>query len=231
MQIIIYQGNAAPPKAADITIVIDVIRAFTVAHYAFLQGVHCIFLADSIEQALQIKKENPDFLLAGEVDGLAIEGFDLDNSPSHIKQLNLTGKTLVQKTTNGVRAALNCLASKHVFVTGFSNAKQTAAFIREKMAAVNGKMIHIIASHPSGDDDLACAEYIKSMLEGSSNLISAQEVKERIKHSHVAEKFFDEENPVFLREDINNCLKEINTDFVMKMNTTSEIPKIERVNV
>src|SRR5690625_3543313 len=129
MTVYIYQGSSPPTTVANVTIVIDVIRALTVAHYAFLRGVSRIFLAESVEQALQIKQQNPDFLLAGEVDGFPIRGFDLDNSPSHIQQQNLQGQTLVQKTTNGVKATLNCLPSENVFVTGFTNARTTAEFI------------------------------------------------------------------------------------------------------
>jgi 2-phosphosulfolactate phosphatase len=230
MSINIYQGRTAPPIVANITIVIDVIRAFTVAHYAFLQGISRILLAETMEQAFRLKKENPEYLLAGEVEGVAIKGFDLDNSPYHIQQKSLEGKTLVQKTTNGVRATLSCLSSEHIFVTGFSNARKTAAFVRNRILDEKEEVVNIIASHPYGDDDLACAEYIKSILK-DSNSISAQEVTERIKYAHVAEKFFDENNRAFLREDVFHCIKELNTNFVMKVNKDSKIPMIERVNV
>ncbi|MRH43846.1 2-phosphosulfolactate phosphatase [Aquibacillus halophilus] len=227
MKINIYQGRTVPPTVADTTIVIDVIRAFTVAHYAFLQGVSRILLAETVEQAFQIKKEHPEYLLAGEVAGLAIKGFDLDNSPYHIQEKNLTGKVLVQKTTNGVRATLNCLKSDSVFVTGFTNARNTAEFVKERITGEE-ETINIIASHPSGDDDLACAEYIKSLIEDSSS-ISAREVVDRIKQSHVAAKFYDRENKAFQYEDIFQCIRELNTDFVMKVDHASKIPTIERV--
>lgn len=128
MPIQIHQGNTAPPTVANITIVIDVIRAFTVAHYAFLKGVKRIILAKDVEQAFQLKMKNPDFLLAGEVNGLPIKGFDLDNSPYNMRSKNVAGKTLIQKTTNGVQATLQCLSSDHVFVTGYTNAKTTSQY-------------------------------------------------------------------------------------------------------
>ena len=165
MQVSIYQGRSTSPQAADITIVIDVIRAFTVAHYAFLQGASSIYLAETVEKAFQISEKQQELLLAGEVGGLPIEGFDMDNSPYDIKGKNLKNKTLIQVTTNGVRATLNNLSSEQVFVTGFANANQTALFINANAAETS--KVNIIASHPTGDDDLACAEYISSILKGS----------------------------------------------------------------
>jgi 2-phosphosulfolactate phosphatase len=228
MQVKIYQGKTSSPQAADITIVIDVIRAFTVAHYAFLGGACSIFLAETVEQAFRMHKEHPEFLLAGEVGGLSIEGFDLDNSPHHIKGKNLKEKILVQMTTNGVRATLNNLSSEQVFVTGFTNAKQTALFIKEKV--VETSRVNIIASHPTGDDDLACAEYITSILQ-ESNAITKDEVIKRILHSFAAQKFFDKNEPNFKEEDIFLCAKELNSDFVMKVNKLSRTPMIERVSI
>ncbi len=229
MHIHIYQGNSSPPTVTKITIVIDVIRAFTVAHYAFLNGAKRIILAENVKQAFQLKRKNPDFLLAGEINGLPIEGFDLDNSPYKIRSKDLAGKTLIQKTTNGVRATLNCLSSDHTFVTGYSNAKTTAKYIKNNFTTDQQKSINIIASHPSGDDDLACAEYIKSILE-DSNTFTTKEVAERIKHSHVADKFFDENNSYFIREDIEYCTKELEAGFVMKVRKNTKIPMIERIN-
>src|SRR5699024_10460482 len=121
---------------------------------------------------------------------------------------------LVQKTTNGVRATLNCLSSEHVLVTGFTNAKTTSEFIKYQLFNEIDS-VNIVASHPTGDDDLACAEYMKSILEGDKS-ISAEEVIQRINQSHVAAKFLDEENPAFASEDIVECTKELDTNFVMK---------------
>jgi 2-phosphosulfolactate phosphatase len=229
MQVNIYQGRATSPQVAEITIVIDVIRAFTVAHYAFLQGASSIYLAETVEQALQISEKQPELLLAGEVGGLPIEGFDLDNSPYDIIGKNLKSKALVQVTTNGVRATLNNLSSKQVFVTGFANAKQTALFIKANLAAETAK-INIIASHPSGDDDLACAEYISSILKGS-DAIKKEEVIKRILHSPAAEKFFDKNEPDYKQEDILLCTKELNSRFVMEVNKLGKIPSVERVEI
>ncbi|WP_413769809.1 2-phosphosulfolactate phosphatase, partial [Vibrio vulnificus] len=48
-----------------------------------------------------------------------MSGFDLDNSPKRMAGQNMTDKSLIQKTTNGVTAALGALNAKHLFVTGF----------------------------------------------------------------------------------------------------------------
>lgn len=88
--------------------------------------------------------------------------------------------------------------------------------------------MNIVASHPSGDDDMACAEYIKGIIEGT-NAVTAAGVIERIKRSSVAEKFFDRSQPLFDPEDISYCTKELTGDFVMKVKQEREVPTIERV--
>src|SRR5699024_3692237 len=140
------------------------------------------------------------------------------------------GKTLIQKTTNGVQATLQCLSSDHVFVTGYTNAKTTSQFIKHKFARDQRKSINIIASHPSGDDDLACAQHIKRILK-DANALSSNEVAKRIKHPPVAKKFFDKSNPNFIPEDRECCMIELDTGFVMKVSNNDKIPMIERVNV
>lgn len=231
MTITIVQGNDKELETSDVNIVIDVIRAFTFAHCAFIRGVDKILLVKTVEEAFELKGSNPTYLLAGEVNGLEIKGFDFDNSPSLISKYNLEGRTLVQKTTNGVKATLYSLDADSVFVTGYSNAKTTADYVKKFYCSNNqNKFINLVASHPSGDDDLACAKYIKGILEDNIN-DSSSEVVKRIKTSHVANKFFDPEQPEFNEEDITFCLKELESDFVMKVNQTNCIPRIERVDL
>lgn len=227
----IVQGNNHRLADAEIHVVIDVIRAFTVAHYAFIQGANRIILAGSLEEAFRFKRDHPDHLLAGEISGLPIPGFDLDNSPARIAQADLSGKTLVQKTTNGVEATLNSLNAKQIFVTGFSNAATTAAWIKSRLMGGRPEpSMHLIASHPSGDDDLACAEYIAGILRGDGQPTAAQTL-ERIRRSEAAAKFFDPEQPTFWPEDMELCLRECPSDFVMKVAIHDGVPVIEREHV
>lgn len=230
MPVTIYQGNHHLLASADINIVIDVIRAFTVAHYAFLRGVKEILLVPTTNEAFRLKEACPDYLLTGEVKGVGIEGFDLDNSPKRITECQLDGKSLVQKTTNGVNATLCALGARDVFVTGFSNAKTTAEYVRSIYGNPKDSVINIVASHPTGDDDLACAEYIKGIILDHEG-ITAPETIARIRNSSVAEKFFDRENPLFAEEDISYCTKEIPGDFVMRVNQERQVPTIERVEI
>lgn len=224
MTIQIIQGHHHTLEASHINVVIDVIRAFTVAHYAFINGVQGIFLAGSLEEAFSLKKIYPEFILAGEIQGLPIPGFALDNSPVRLHQLDLRGKYLIQKTTNGVTATLNSLKADHVFVTGFTNARTTAEYIKRELLKDDDLTINLIASHPSGDDDLACAQYISGILQNSERL-SVDETIERIQKSEAAKKFYDDEKSEFLQEDIKYCTKEIPSDFVMKVNYNSPVIK------
>ncbi|WP_339291527.1 2-phosphosulfolactate phosphatase [Paenibacillus sp. FSL W8-0187] len=231
MPIRIIQGHHHTLEASHINVVIDVIRAFTVAHYAFINGVQGIILAGTLDDALRLKKIDPDFLLAGEIQGLPIPGFELDNSPVRLHNLDLREKFLIQKTTNGVTATLNALSTEHLFVTGFTNARTTAEFIKRNLLKKDDDMIiNLIASHPSGDDDLACAQYISEILQ-DTNRISAEETIERIRKSEAAEKFYDNEKPEFLQEDISFCIQELPSDFVMKVNLNKSNPLIERFQV
>ncbi|WP_026672214.1 2-phosphosulfolactate phosphatase [Alkalihalobacterium bogoriense] len=235
MAIRILQGHqhSLAQKEADphINVVIDVIRAFTVAHYAFCSGVKEIYLVDTVEEAFALKQQHPDFLLAGEVNGLPIQGFDLDNSPVTFQSKNLQDKTIIQKTTNGVHATLHALDADYTLVTGFSNAKTTAKYIQGLQAhSPTLQNINLIASHPTGDDDLACAEYMKSIILDHDN-ITVEETIQRIEQSHVADKFFDNKNEHFSKEDISLCTVEMHELFVMVVKKKDGKPRIERLEL
>ncbi|WP_316572588.1 2-phosphosulfolactate phosphatase [Neobacillus sp. YIM B06451] len=227
MKATIYQGHSPRLPRSDVNIVIDVVRAFTVAHYAFLRGAREIILAGTEAEAFLLKEKNPCYLLGGEVQGFPIPGFDFDNSPAKMAGADVRGRTLVQKTTNGVRAALNALGADAVFVTGFSNARTTAECVLDRWPY--GSIVNIIASHPDGDDDLACAEYIKGILH-REECFSWEAVAERIRHCGPARKFFDSSQPEFQAVDIDYCTRELPGGFVMHVDCTGELPTIVRVD-
>lgn len=230
MQIEIVQGQATEFAHAGVNVVIDVIRAFTVAQVAFLGGAQEIVLAGDAEQAFALRKVMPDALLAGEIGGLAISGFDLDNSPVRMAQADVAGRRLIQMTTNGVKAAVRALAAEYTLVTGFSNAARTAHYIRARIPALRNPLIRLIATHPTSDDDVACAEYIQDILLGEDQPDAAT-VARRIRASAVAQKFFDPQQPDFDEQDIEWCAREIESPFVMRIKVLQGIPIVERVDV
>ena len=228
MKLNIVQGTHYAYPPADINIVIDVIRAFTVSHIAFMRGAREIFLVNTVDEAFALKEINPGFLLAGEVGALPIQGFDLDNSPHTFSSADIADKSLVQKTTNGVKATLLALTAKNapsVFVTGLTNARKTARHVKALAASIPDCRINIIASHPQDDDDLACAEYIQDGLLGR-NTVLVKVIQDRIKKARSAQKFFDPEQPAFNAQDMPFCLREVDCDFVMQVDGSDLPPRI-----
>lgn len=226
----IIQGSAAEYPAADINIVIDVIRAFTVSHVAFLRGVREIFLVNTVEEAFALRNQNPAYLLAGEVAGLPIAGFDLDNSPHTFSEANLANKSLVQKTSNGVKATLLALNANTVLVTGLSNARQTALHARQIALRIEHCKVNVIASHAGDDDDLACAEYVQGHMRGL-NTVKLEDVQNRIRTSRPAKKFFDSEQSAFNEKDLAYCMQEVTCDFVMQVDRSLPLPRIIKQTV
>ncbi|MGJ3257507.1 MAG: 2-phosphosulfolactate phosphatase [Alcanivorax sp.] len=198
MEVHIAQGHNPPHNIHGITVIIDVIRAFTTSHHAFRKGLRCIWPVENAEQAFALREEHlPDALLAGEVDALPIKGFDFGNSPWEIDQADLQDRELILRTTNGVAATLKARDSKEVLVAGLVNAQATANYLREQ----NPPVVVLVASHPTGDEDVACAEYIRHLLGGEG--ITYDIARERTLNARAAKKFYDGTHPRLRPQDID----------------------------
>ncbi|MFE6838243.1 2-phosphosulfolactate phosphatase [Streptomyces sp. NPDC057705] len=153
------------PELTDVprvAVVVDVMRAFTVAAWAFSRGAERIVLASSEGEALALKEGRPGWLALK--DGAPAAGFDTVNSPGLIRSLDLTGRTVVQKTTAGTVGALAVASAPLVLCASFAVAGATARFLKSEGS---GPVTFVV----TGDDgqaaeDLACAEYIGQHLAG-----------------------------------------------------------------
>lgn len=222
----IIQGNDKRVDFVDINIVIDVIRAFSTSFIAFKNGVKDIILVNEEEKALGLKSQNRELILVGEIGGFKIESFDFGNSPYELSSVNLNQKSIVFKTTNGVKATLNSLNANRVFVTGFSNAKTLAEYIKS-LSSINS--INIIASHPHSEDDLAVAEYIRDIL--LDKKVDIEAIKDKIKSSHSAKKFYDINQKEFNIIDMEEfCLKEESEKFIMEVKLNN-YPMIYKISI
>lgn len=199
MQIEISQGHEPPDNTNGITVVIDVIRAFTTCYYALGNGVERIWAVRTAEEAFELQREMPGVPLAGEINALPIPGFDYGNSPLEISRARLPAE-LILRTTNGVAATLNAWRSRRILVAGLVNADATVEAIRGLSTGPDDKVV-LVASHPTGDEDMACAEYMLERLGGPG--IGLEEAMERVRHSYAAQKFLHRVHPRLRPEDIH----------------------------
>ncbi len=109
------------PELTDVpsvAVVVDVMRAYTVAAWAFAQGAEKIVLAESLDDARFLKARHPDWVTLK--DGPPSPGFDAVNSPALLRSTDLTGRTVVQKTTAGTVGALAVKDASLVLCASFA---------------------------------------------------------------------------------------------------------------
>ncbi|MEU0221022.1 2-phosphosulfolactate phosphatase [Streptomyces sp. NPDC006265] len=151
-----FLGITELTETPSVAVVIDVMRAFTVAAWAFGQGAEKTVLAESLDEALALKARHPDWVALK--DGPPAPGFDTVNSPGLLRSLDLTGRTVVQKTTAGTVGALAVKEASLVLCAGFVVAEATARLLR---ARADGRVTFVVTGEGGrADEDLACAEYI-----------------------------------------------------------------------
>ncbi|MFE5969115.1 2-phosphosulfolactate phosphatase [Streptomyces sp. NPDC056463] len=148
----------------SVAVVVDVMRAFTVAAWAFAQGAEKIVLAESLDEALALKARHPDWVALK--DGPPAPGFDLVNSPGMLRSVDLGGRTVVQKTTAGTVGALAVKDASLVLCASFVVAEATARVLRTRA----GDSVTFVVTGEDGqaDEDLACAQYIARRATGEA---------------------------------------------------------------
>lgn len=146
----------------EVAVVIDVMRAFTTAAWAFHRGAARIVLAADQDEALAVKAGHSDWLALK--DGAPVSGFDLVNSPALLREADLSGRTVNQKTTAGTVGALAVVDAELALCAGFVVAGATA----RALVGAGARSVTFVATGEDGRaaEDLACADYLDRLLLG-----------------------------------------------------------------
>jgi 2-phosphosulfolactate phosphatase len=158
-----YASNETCHTATGVVVVIDVIRAFSNAAYAFRVGADSITLVSGVEEALELKNQIPGSLAMGEVGGLPPAGFDFGNSPTEILRQDLRGKLLIQRTGAGTQGAVNCVNADKLFACSFPVAEATVQVVLRLKPEI---ITFVITGRDFNGEDRACAEYLEARLRG-----------------------------------------------------------------
>ena len=148
-------------------VVIDVLRAFTFAAWAFERGAGRMLAVDEAERALRVARTLlPGSLAAGERGGRPLEGFDLGNSPLALAEHDVRGRTIVHRTSAGTQGLARTAGADLVLAASFVTAGATARFLREHGIEDVTFVVTGDSLGRDGDEDLACVELIAARAAG-----------------------------------------------------------------
>lgn len=201
-------------EARGVVLVIDVLRAFSNAAYAFAQGAKEIILVSTVEEALSLRARIPHSRAMGEVHGIAPPGFDFGNSPTEIRERDLDGLTLIQRTGAGTQGAVRSQNAEVLLATSFVVATATVQYV-QKLGA--GEVTFVITGQygERGDEDLACAQYLEALFKGDRP--DSRPFLQRVFDSRDALEHLDPSQTHFPLSDLDHCTQVDLFDFAMQI--------------
>jgi 2-phosphosulfolactate phosphatase len=203
-------------------VIIDVFRAFTTDAFVMANGAETIHPVLTVEEARELRRLHPDWLLMGERGGIKVEGFDYGNSPHEIRDVDFTGRTLIQTTGSGTRGIVNAVGADEIILGSFVMAGAIVDYIKE----VDPDVVSLVAMGWNGNysaiEDELCAEYLEDCLVGQSPDFRA--MRRRIQEDPQGAKFFDPSKPQFVEGDFHAAINLNNFDFVLKVEGRKEQP-------
>ena len=220
-------------QAEGLAVVIDVFRAFSLECYLFSRGVQKIYAVGREETAWEMKREHPEYLMAGERGGVILPGFDYGNSPSQTEHADFRNRILIHTTSAGTQGLVHTSAAgaREILTGSLVNASAIASYIKDR----NPERVSLVCMGNSGialaPEDELCARYIRSLLIGEP-IEMGPEILSLVNEPTVA-KFFDIKwKDVFPVKDLIMCLEYDRFPFILKAAKISEdVFEITRVNV
>ncbi len=203
--------------------VIDVLRAFSTAAYAFAAGAAEILLVSEVEQARELRRRFPNARTMGEVNGLPIPGFDFGNSPSELAEVDLSGLRLIQRTSAGTQGVVRSQGAGPLLTASLVCGQATAGWVAANRPQVvsfiitGARQAEALPGWPAtrGDEDLACADYIRSLLDGAE--ADPSQAARRVRQSPTGMVFADPQRPEFPAADLDLCTVVDRFDFAMQV--------------
>lgn len=202
-------------EATGMVIIIDVIRAFTNAAYAFSKGAKEIYPVGKVKEALQLKAQIPNSMVCGEEGGIPPEGFDFGNSPTQTHKLDLSGRVIVQRTGAGTQGIVRSVNAEKMLAASLVVANATVTHIHKFKPDCVTFVITGQYAPEHGDEDLACAEYLEALLMGQQP--DPAPYVDRVYKSRDALLHLDPDLPEFPKSDLDHCTYIDAFDFAMSV--------------
>ena len=168
MNIQILEMIEGARQAKGLTVIIDVFRAFSLECYLMAKHPAQLCPVGAKETAYAWKENHPEAVLIGERHGVILPGFQYGNSPSQTADADLEGKTLIHTTSAGTQGIVNAAGAEEIITGSLVNAAAIARYIQKVQPDQVSLVAMGLEGKASAPEDVLCARYIKSLVEGTS---------------------------------------------------------------
>ncbi len=206
MKIVREELLAGARRAIGLAVVIDVFRATSHLVTLLARGAEAVVPVATLATARKLKREHPDWILAGERQGLPPPGFELGNSPFEAEARDFTGRTVILATSAGSKGLVAAAQGADEVVAGcFLNAPAVVEYIRRRRPATVCLVALGVAGKKIAPEDRAAGDYLEALLQGRTPDFAAMQAA--IAAHPEGQKFLDPQNPNYRVEDFHACLR------------------------
>lgn len=121
LDVALTPSEVQPQWMEMVCIVVDVICASSTIVTLIDKGCPRVYAVPAVAEARALARDG-NHLIGGERDGLALPGFDFDNSPVLLQEMDVEGRSAVLTTTNGTQVIKRVESSRAVLIGSFLNA-------------------------------------------------------------------------------------------------------------
>jgi 2-phosphosulfolactate phosphatase len=156
-------------EASGVVVIIDVFRAGNTVAACLQGGAPFVMPVSDLDEARALKQDNPDWLLAGEREGIKPDDFDLDNSPAAVSKSNLAGRPVILTTSAGTQGVAAAWPGSDALLMGtLLNARAVTDYI----AALAPDLVTLVpiglAGREPAVEDNVVARYLAVLLNGGN---------------------------------------------------------------
>jgi 2-phosphosulfolactate phosphatase len=184
-----FHEHLAPVAPETAIVAVDVIRATTTAVTAAAIGWR-VYPAGSIEASVRLAADLDRPILAGELGGVQPYGFDVQNSPTQIADLEESGRPIILLSTSGTRLIAEAVRHGVTYACCLRNADAQAAYL-----AGQSRDVLILGADSRGEfreeDQLCAARVARALVQTGYDVADAST-------EDVIERFGDAPDDAFL---------------------------------
>ena len=230
MDIQILQLLEGARQAEGLTVVIDVLRAFSLECFLAQWGAAELRPVGALEEAFAWRERDPSALLIGERGGAKCEGFDFGNSPTGIPPEAIRGRRVIHTTSAGTQGVTGAVHAAEILTGSLVNAGAVAAYVRQQSPARVSLVCMGNAGVREAPEDLLCAEYIRSLI--LDEPIPDLEARIRALRWHGGEHFFNPATQhIYPEPDFWVCMQRNIFPFVLRVRRDASGLYMEKVGL